>query len=92
VGELSESEALKARDAETAETPTVEEWDCGVCGCHNFGGELCSNCNNKPTVVQSIHELELAKIYEEYTRNPSQKLLNDRLKILCDLMGERRRH
>jgi len=62
------SEALKARDAETAET--VEE----------------------PTVVQSIHELELAKIDEEYAIHPSQTLLDERLKTLIQMMKERGRH
>jgi hypothetical protein len=69
---MSESKALEARDAETAE-------------------------NAIPTLIseeeiRSIHELELAKIDEEYARNPSQKLLDERLKILCNLMKERRQH
>jgi len=65
---MSESEALKVRDAETAEP--VEQ----------------------PTMVQSLNELELAKIDEEYTRNPSQKLLDERLKTLIQMMRERGRH
>ena len=54
--------------------------------------ETAESVEQPTTMVQSIHELELAKIDEEYARNPSQKLLNDRLKVLCQLMSERRRH
>ncbi len=46
------------------------------------------------TVVESQTETEqiLKDIDIQYSRNPSQKLLNDRLKVLCQLMSERRRH